>query len=116
MKFRSWSHASWVRNGKMIQKKLLAVRPEALTRKRKSRKKKKAIANPVTLYTNAISHSEYRDVLLNRKCLRHLMNRIQSKNHRIRTYEIDATSLSCLNDKIYILNNGYDGLALNYYS
>ena len=42
------------------------------------------------------------------------MNRIQSKNHRIRTYEIDITSLSCLVDKIYVLNNGYDRLALNY--
>ena len=27
-----------------------------------------------------ISHSEYKDVLLNNKCLRHSMNRIQSKN------------------------------------
>ena len=40
------------------------------------------------------------------------MNRIQSKNHRIRTYEINKISLSCFDDKIYILNNGYVGLAL----
>ena len=33
-----------------------------------------------------ISHSEYKDVFLNRKCLIHSMNKIQSKNHRIRTY------------------------------
>ena len=32
-----------------------------------------------------ISHDEYEDVLLNYKCLRHLMNRIQSKDRRIRT-------------------------------
>ena len=30
-----------------------------------------------------IHHNEYKDNLLNDKCLRHLMNRIQSKNHRI---------------------------------
>ena len=30
--------------------------------------------------------SEYKDVLLNKKCLRHSMSRIQSKNHRIGTY------------------------------
>ena len=30
-----------------------------------------------------ISHNEYKDVLLNKKCLRHLINRIQSKDHRI---------------------------------
>ena len=30
-----------------------------------------------------ITHNEYKDVLLNKKCLRHMMNRIQRKNHRI---------------------------------
>ena len=39
------------------------------------------------------------------------MNRIQSKNHKIGTNEIKI-SLSCFDDKIYILNNGYDGLRL----
>ena len=34
----------------------------------------------------AISHSEYKDVFLNNKCFRHLMNRIQSKNHKMGTY------------------------------
>ena len=53
-----------------------------------------------------INHSEYRDVLLNKKCLRHSMNRIRSKNHRIGIYEINKVSLSCFNDKIHILNNG----------
>ena len=33
-----------------------------------------------------ISHNEYKDVLLNKKCLRHSMNRIQSKDHKIGTY------------------------------
>ena len=40
------------------------------------------------------------------------MNRLQSKTHRIGTYEINKISLSWFSDKIYILNNGYDGLAL----
>ena len=30
-----------------------------------------------------ISHSEYKDILLNKKYIRHLMNRIQSKGNRI---------------------------------
>ena len=38
------------------------------------------------------------------------MNRIQNRNNKIGTYEIKKMSLSCFNDKIYILNNGYDGL------
>ena len=53
----------------------------------------------------------YKDVLSNKKCLKDSMNRIQSKDHRIRTYEINKISLSCSDDKIYIQNNGCDGLA-----
>ena len=52
--------------------------------------------------------------LLNKECLRHLMNRIQSKDHRIGTYEVKKISFSCFDDKICIQNNGYDGLALSY--
>ena len=63
-----------------------------------------------------ISHNEYKDVLLNNKCLRHSMNMIQSKDQGIVTYEINKVSLSCFDDKIYIQNIGYDGLALGYQS
>ena len=44
------------------------------------------------------------------------MNRIESKDHKIGIYEIDKISLSCFDDKIYIQNNEYDGLALGYQS
>ena len=63
---------------------------------------------------STISHDEYKDALLNSKCLRHLINRIQNKNHRIGTHKIIKFFLSCFDDKIYILNNGYDGIALGY--
>ena len=59
-----------------------------------------------------ISHNEYKDVLLNNECLRYSVNRIQSKDRRIRTYEINKISLSCFDDKIYIKDNEYYGLAL----
>ena len=57
-----------------------------------------------------ISHNEYKDVLLNQKCLRRMTNRIQIKDHKIGTYEINKISLSCFDDKIYTQNNGCDGL------
>ena len=41
------------------------------------------------------------------------INRTQSKDHRIRTYEINKTLLSSFDDKIYIQKNGYDGLAFD---
>ena len=61
-----------------------------------------------------ISHNEYKDVLLNKICLTNSMNRIQSKDHRIGTYEINKILLSSFDEKIFIQNNGYDGLALGY--
>ena len=48
-----------------------------------------------------ISHNEYKDVLLNKKCLRHSMNAIPVKDHKIVNYEINKISLSCFDDKIY---------------
>ena len=41
-----------------------------------------------------ISHNEYKNVLMNKKCLRHSMNRIQCKDHKIGTYKINNISLS----------------------
>ena len=49
-----------------------------------------------------ISHNEYIDVLLDKNFLRHSMNRIESKQHRIGTYEINRISLSYFDDKIFI--------------
>ena len=57
-------------------------------------------------------HNEYKDVLLNTKFSTHSINMIQSKDHRIATYEINKISLSCFDDKIYFENNGCDELAL----
>ena len=61
-----------------------------------------------------ISHNEYKDVLLSKKCLIHSMNRIQSKDHRIATYENNKISLSCFHDKTCIQKNGCGGSALGY--
>ena len=47
--------------------------------------------------------NDYKHVLLNNKCLRHLMNKIQSKDHRMGAYEINKMSLSCFG--ITYLNN-----------
>ena len=40
-----------------------------------------------------ISHEEYKDVLLNKKCLGHSINRIKSKDIKTGTYEINKISL-----------------------
>ena len=52
-------------------------------------KKTKGVSRNVV---EAISHNEFKDVLLNKKCLRHSMNRIESKNHKIATNELNKIS------------------------
>ena len=61
-----------------------------------------------------ICHNEYKYVLLNNKFLRHLMNIIQSKDHKIGTYKINKNPSYYFDDKIYIKSNGYHGLAFGY--
>ena len=61
-----------------------------------------------------VSHNEYKDVLLHNISLSLSLNRIQSKLHKTETYEMNKNSLSCFDDKIYILKNGYNRLALDY--
>ena len=45
---------------------------------------------------------EFEDVLFNKKMVKHKMNRIQSKKHKVGTYEVSKISLSCFDDKRYI--------------
>ena len=89
------------RTGAVIQK-LVGLKPEMyslLVDDISEHKKGKDVNRNVVA---TISHGEYEDVLLNDKCLRHLMNRIQSNNHRIAIYEIKKN--------IYI----YDALLIKY--
>ena len=43
--------------------------------------------------------------------IRHKMERIQSKLHRVGTYDVCKIYLSCSDDEIYILDNGINILA-----
>ena len=74
-------------------------------------KKAKGVNKNVVAIT---SQNEYKDILLIDKCLRDSTNRIQSKNHRIGTYEINIISLPCFNDKVYIQTNRRSGLTIGY--
>ena len=55
--------------------------------------------------------NKHNNVLFNEKIIRHKMNRIQSKKHKLGTYEIDKISLSCFDDKRYVLDDGICALA-----
>ena len=59
----------------------------------------------------ATEFNEFKDVLFNKKIIKHKMKRIQAKKHKIGTYGIDKLSLSCFDDKRYVLHDGIHTLA-----
>ena len=59
----------------------------------------------------AIEFNKFKDKLFNEKIIRHKMKRIQSKKHKLKIYEIDKISLSCFDDKIFVLDDGICTLA-----
>ena len=59
----------------------------------------------------ATEFDNFKDVLFNKKIIRHKMKRIQSKKHKLGTYEIEKISLSCFDDKRYVSDDGIYMLA-----
>ena len=55
----------------------------------------------------ATEFDKFEDVLFDKKNIRHKMKRIQSKKHKLGTYEIDKISLSYFDDKRYVLGDYY---------
>ena len=59
----------------------------------------------------ATEFNEFKDVLFGKKIIRHKMKRIQSEKHKSGTYEIQKISLSCFDEKRYVLDDGIHTLA-----
>ena len=49
--------------------------------------------------------NEFKDVLFSKKIIRHKMKRIQDKKHKLRTYKINKISLSCFDEKRFVLDD-----------
>ena len=49
--------------------------------------------------------------MFNKNDVRHNMKRIQSKLHEIGTYDVFKISLSCFDDKRYVLDDGINTVA-----
>ena len=54
----------------------------------------------------ATEFHEFRDTLFNEKVVRHKMKRIQSKKHKLETYETNKISLFVFDDKRFVSNDG----------
>ena len=86
--------------GGIVIEEFVVLKPKVLVSVFSEYKKAK-VANKN--FVAEISHNEYKDVLLNKVCLRHSMNRIKIKNHRIGTYEINKSSSFTLMAKFIFL-------------
>ena len=53
----------------------------------------------------ATEFDKFKDNLFNEKVIRHKMKKIQSKKHKFGTYEIAKISLSCFDNKRYVLDD-----------
>lgn len=63
-----------------------------------------------------ITHANYRDTLFNKKQMHHKMKTIRSQYHQLGSYEINKVSLSCFDDKRYILEDGITSYAYGHYA
>ena len=68
-------------------------------------------SNTAKELNTATEFNEFKDTLFDKKVIRHKMKRIQGKKRKIGTYEINKTSLSCFNDKRFVLDDGVHTLA-----
>ena len=59
----------------------------------------------------ALVFPEFKDVLFDKKVVRHKMRRMEAKLHEIGTYEVEKTPVLCFDDKRFILNDGINNLA-----
>ena len=62
-----------------------------------------------------IDHRDYLSTLLNSTIVNHKIKTIRSNNHVVSSYEINKISLSCFDDKRYILDDGITSYAYGHY-
>ena len=62
-----------------------------------------------------ITHEKYKQTLFENKQIFHKMKTIRSQNHELGSYEINTVSLSCFDDKRYILEDGITSYAYGHY-
>ena len=58
-----------------------------------------------------VRHKEFVHVLFNKKVIRHNTKRIKSKLHKVGNFDACKISLSCFDDKRFILDDGVNSLA-----
>ena len=64
---------------------------------------------------NNITHENYKNVLFKNEQMQHTMKTIRSNSHQLESYELNKVSLSCFDDKRYLLEDGLKSYAYGHY-
>ena len=62
-----------------------------------------------------IMHEDYKRTLINEQQMRHKMRTIRSVKHKLQSFKINKISLSCFDDKRYILNDGINSFTYGHF-
>ena len=92
-----------------LKSKMYSYTVELPKDKIKNVKKAKGIAK--NIIKRDIDHKDYLSVLQNNTIKKHKMKTIRSNYHEVSSYEIHKISLSCYDDKRYILDDGITSYA-----
>ena len=92
-----------------LRSKMYSVKAEAFESKRAKGVKKSVVRHQ-------IRHADYLKTLEERTRSMVLMKGIRSKQHQVRSYEINKIGLSCYDDKRYILPDGKTTLAYGHHA
>ena len=79
--------------------------------KENNKEVKTAKGNKKCVVKNNIKHEDYKKTLFNKLQIHHKMKTIRSEKHQLGSYEINKVSLSCFDDKRYILEDGKSSYA-----
>ena len=95
--------------GKMIGE-FVALKSKMYTMKNGDDGKEPNAAKGVTIATK-IESNEFKNTLFSKKRIKHKVRKIEGRKHKLGTYEIDKISLSCFDDKRFVLDYGIHTLA-----
>ena len=92
-----------------LKSKMYSYEVELPSGEIKNNKKAKGVKENVT--NRDLDHKDYLSVLQNNTIKKHKMKTIRSNYHEVSSYEINKISLSCYDDKRYILDDGITSYA-----
>ena len=87
------------------------VKPKMYSYRTEKKNNKAAKGVKKNVIKKDINHSDYLDCLQNNRIMHHKMRTIPSDQHVISSYQNQSISLSCYDDKRYILDDGITSLA-----